>query len=428
MKGFTQKIIRQRKFFMVLPLLVVPFLTLIFWALGGGQGTAARTTNEMMAGLNLELPNAQFKNDEKAWDKLSLYQQAQRDSIKFNEAKRNDPYFRLPPLKVDQDTSKKKESGAINSSLGKKNHSMDDNEERIHRKLRELQKHIEANPDSEPIQAPKESEFQAQSKNSSQTNDIDRLESMMTMMQSGDQEDTEMKEVNEVLTKILDIQHPERVNARIKEQSQKNPKQVFGVSIGVDESVGLLQNEPSDDDSSYAEIEGTNQFFGIDVHQSVADVPKSFTAEIYDTQTLIAGSIIKLKLTGDIYVNGILIPRNQFVYGICALNGERLTIKINSVRSGNTILPVSMDVYDLDGLEGIYVPGALTRTVAKESSNQTISELQLNAMNPTLEVQAASAGIETAKSLLSKKTKMIKVTVKSGYKILLRDSSKSDNN
>jgi hypothetical protein len=36
-------------------------------------------------------------------------------------------------------------------------------------------------------------------------------------------------------------------------------------------------------------------------------------------------------------------------------------------------------------------------------------------------VQAASAGIEAAKTLLSKKSKLIKVTVKAGYQVLLRD-------
>src|SRR5687767_9302316 len=104
MKQHTQKFIQRRKFIMVLPLLAVPFLTMIFWALGGGQGLPAVAEEREKVGLNLALPNAQFKEDEKAWDKLSLYQQAQRDSIRYNEAKRNDPYFRLQTMKVDQDT------------------------------------------------------------------------------------------------------------------------------------------------------------------------------------------------------------------------------------------------------------------------------------------------------------------------------------
>src|SRR6187401_2981795 len=99
MKSNTQQFKQKRRFIMALPLLVTPFLTLIFWALGGGQGTASYGMKDKKAGLNLELPNAQFQKDDNSWDKLSLYQKAQRDSIKNNEAKRKDPYFKLRPLK-----------------------------------------------------------------------------------------------------------------------------------------------------------------------------------------------------------------------------------------------------------------------------------------------------------------------------------------
>ncbi|ULT42923.1 hypothetical protein KRR40_05090 [Niabella defluvii] len=33
----TPKMIRQRRFLLVLPMLALPFMTMIFWALGGGK-------------------------------------------------------------------------------------------------------------------------------------------------------------------------------------------------------------------------------------------------------------------------------------------------------------------------------------------------------------------------------------------------------
>src|SRR3954462_6235994 len=102
MKSHSQKFIQKRKFYMMLPVLVIPFLTMFFWALGGGQGIAnAKDTNAI--GLNLNLPEAKFNNEVSAWDKLSLYQKARRDSLKSNQAKKNDPYFRLSTLKVTED-------------------------------------------------------------------------------------------------------------------------------------------------------------------------------------------------------------------------------------------------------------------------------------------------------------------------------------
>jgi len=45
-----------------------------------------------------------------------------------------------------------------------------------------------------------------------------------------------------------------------------------------------------------------------------------------------------------------------------------------------------------------------------------------------LGAQAASAGIETARDLISKKVKLVKVTVKAGYQVLLRDEKQKQNN
>ncbi len=69
---------KQRKFYLVLPLLVIPFLTMAFWALGGGKGSGDPIQNAK--GLDTSLPQAQFQNESN--DKLALYQAAQRDSMR----------------------------------------------------------------------------------------------------------------------------------------------------------------------------------------------------------------------------------------------------------------------------------------------------------------------------------------------------------
>lgn len=405
---------------MVLPVLVMPFLTAIFWALGGGQGTAANTTQRERAGLNPELPNAQFDKDPTDWDKLSLYQKAKRDSIRYNEAKRIDPYFKLPPLKNSQDTIKgpRSGSGSINPSLGKRDPWIDENEERVNEKLTELYKSLNAS--SDPERKPRYESSEPDTEDTRFSNDIEKLEGMMEMMQSGNAADEEMQEIQSVLDKILDIQHPERVQGRLRAQQPDNPERVFGVSNGTNRDVGLIGQADEFPDLPPA---GLNRFYGLGRANAVHGVPESFAAEVYNVQTLISGAVIKMKLMTDIYVNGILVPENHFLYGVCALNGERLNVTINSIHYANQILPVSLSVFDLDGLEGIYIPGAIARDVAKQSSNQAVQGVHLNSLNPSLEIQAASAGIETAKNLIAKKARLIKVTVKAGYKVLLVDTS-----
>ncbi|MBK6993326.1 MAG: conjugative transposon protein TraM [Chitinophagaceae bacterium] len=39
-----------------------------------------------------------------------------------------------------------------------------------------------------------------------------------------------------------------------------------------------------------------------------------------------------------------------------SLNNERLEAEINSIRYGNSLFPVKLEIYDMDGLPGIYIP------------------------------------------------------------------------
>lgn len=59
--------------------------------------------------------------------------------------------------------------------------------------------------------------------------------------------------------------------------------------------------------------------------------------------------------------------------------------------------------------------------MAKSSADRSIQTLGVASLNDSWGSQAAEAGIEAAKSLLSKKVKLIKVVVKAGYQVLLYD-------
>jgi len=43
--------------------------------------------------------------------------------------------------------------------------------------------------------------------------------------------------------------------------------------------------------------------------------------------------------------------------------------------------------------------------------------------DPSIKAQAAATGLNTAKALISKKARQIKVMVKAGYKVLLKDQN-----
>ncbi len=420
MKPHSQKFIQKRKFYVILPVLVVPFLTMFFWALGGGKGIAsAKDTN--MIGLNLNLPDARFTNETNAWDKLSLYQKARRDSLKASRAKKNDPYFRLSTLKVTADTTRRdslKRKGFVNTSLGERKEPIDETEAKVYKKLEELQKQIDKPAHSSSAKTSAKKSAQKTNTHSAFESDVDRLESMMLMMQDGQQEDQEMQEINTVLNQILDIQHPERVKMRMQQVEKEKPS--LYADGKVSQNAVTLMGSQSDSKS--------NGFYGLEDMAIPVMEHNAIKAEVYGNQTLVNGAVIKLVLLQDISLTGVSIPRGTFVFGECSLTGERLEVDINSIQYNNSIYPVGLSLYDIDGLEGIYVPGAIARDAAKKSTNQTLQDVQLNSLDPSLEVQAASAGIEAAKGMLSKKTRLIQVTAKAGYKVLLLNKNNKSSN
>jgi hypothetical protein len=92
-KTLSPQLLRKRKLLIVLPLFVLPFVTLLFWALGGGKASEVQAQKQnSKQGLNMELPDANLKDD-KALDKLSYYEKAALDSAKLEELMKNDPYY-----------------------------------------------------------------------------------------------------------------------------------------------------------------------------------------------------------------------------------------------------------------------------------------------------------------------------------------------
>jgi len=437
MKPHTQKFLQQRRFYMFLPLLVTPFVTMIFWALGGGQGVTAQA-QPVQSGLNTELPGAHFDKEDELWDKFALYERAKRDSLKYEEARRNDPYYVTATLVAAQDTTITTDK--LNTSLGAKDKyaPMAENEHLINRKLAQLSRHLEGEP-SKP-ESPTASTTSSAINETSDTMspDVDRLEKMMQIMASSDTNDPEMQQIDGMLDKILDIQHPQRMRDKINNDRMTTAGNTYSVvpAKATDNinSMGNTDERPTQPMSMLDSLESafaaytaqlqTNGFYGLsDEVETKKESSNAFPAVIHDTQVIVSGSIVKLRLLSDIVINDQLIHANEFVFGVCTINGERLSININSIRDGNSLLPVALSAYDLDGMEGIYIPGAISRDVAKQAGSQSIQDVQLYSMDNSLEVQAATAGIEAAKGIFSKKTKLIKVTVKAGYQVLLQDTS-----
>lgn len=436
---------RKRKALMILPLLVIPFVALVFWGIGGGKAEKqnARTLSN---GLNAHLPGA--KLDDQPMDKLSMYQQATKDSIARQEAERFDPFERWMNNNIPQDAQQSdhpprypaEESpfspGADETNVpfatGKNKTNQDPNEAKVRARLTELEKLLAAHP-SDSV-TPSQKRVLPSENNDSEMEGLNSL--MQTVNASSGQQDTDLTQMNQMLSKILDIQHPSLVRERLKVASEKEKGRVFPVRAESKQAIvdDLLSPasvvEPDtliqrNGDSLVTQSVGTlsnNRFYEWGDSESETSINNAIAAVVHETQTLVTGSILELRLNQDIYVQGQLVPAGTSVFGETSLSGERLQCTISQIHYKDALFPVSLTVYDAkDGLPGIHVPGAISRDVAKQGTDQAIQSLQLATLDPSIGAQAAAAGIETAKNFLSKKTKLIKVTAKAGHPVLLLD-------
>lgn len=376
----TEKQNQSRKFWTFLPVLVVPFLTIIFWLMGGGSGGAAGVVKK--SGLNTQLPNGRGAKDS-AKDKLAFYVAADADSVKRKEQMRNDPYMQQSVRSLQQVTPSSQ---------------TDVEEQKIYARIASIQKQV-----NRSSQVPL-----------SKTEERQDLFSGPKPEPAQVQGDPEIAALNGTLEKILDIQHPERIKSRTEEKKT---------------TVFMVSREPGNTDDSFFGANDTangHELFYNEKAQAKDVNANAIPAVVHGTQMVQTGALVKFRLLSSMYVAGLQIPSGSFVYGIASLNNEQLTIHISSIGYGNNAFPVSLTVYSMDGLPGIYAPGSITREVAKQSTDQGLQSIGILNMDPSLKAQAAAAGIGAAKSLLSKKAKQVTVTIKAGYRVLLKDDNQQN--
>ncbi|WP_240618555.1 conjugative transposon protein TraM [Pedobacter yonginense] len=339
----NQKKKDPRKILLVLPLLLMPFLALAFYALGWGQGSPSGPAPRKE--ISTSLPNATFKK-EVPRDKMDIYQLGAKDSASKGS--------------LDQ----------ISERLGFRPTEKDPADQ-INEKLELLGKQISSTDNSGPVK-PVRREIRVPGMKS----DVDRLESLMSNMQSSKGEDAEMKQLSGMLEKVLDIQHPERVRDAYIRQVNDSPDSLF------------------------------------------AAIP----AVINRKQTVSQGSALELRLTDSLVINGIYLSKGQLLFGICNLTNQRLLLDIKTIRTGNRIIPVDLSVYGLDGIRGISAPDAVVGQAISGGADDAVRSLQFMTMDQSMGAQVAGAGIDAAKSLFSKKVKRVKIKFKPGYSVLLRNN------
>ena len=349
----------KRKLIMllVMPVFVLLFSALGFYALGGGHGTGTVDTAARNPGINTVLPGAQLQKDG-ATDKLSMYNKAQKDSA---AAKSHSAAGAFAALGWD---TAKFSKPPVNSAEA--------NEAKIRERLADINRQI-SHPQQPPV---KQVGSVSPVSDNSQSAQLDRLEKLLKQKQAETTvPDPQMQQLNSMLTKIQEIQNPGLVKEKLKNETAKQKT-----------------------DSAF----------------------KAIPAIIDGNQKVLNGGVVKLKLSDTVRINGMLLQKGQSLSGSCSVTNQRLLLEIKNIRLGTSIIPVNLTVFSLDGMAGIPAPEAEIGEAAGQGTAGALENMEFLSADYSLGTQAATAGISAAKGLLGKKARRVRVKLHGGQTVLLR--------
>ena len=145
------------------------------------------------------------------------------------------------------------------------------------------------------------------------------------------------------------------------------------------------------------------------------------------TTILREGDYVALRLLESVHIGELRIPRQSLLIAQAKFGGNRLHLLVKSLEIGGRIIPVKLSAYDLDGQEGIYIPGAEQVSALKEmganigGSVGTSFTFASSAKDQIIS-EAARGVMQGASQLLQKKLRTLQVTLKGGYRLFLVSS------
>ena len=172
------------------------------------------------------------------------------------------------------------------------------------------------------------------------------------------------------------------------------------------------------------------QSVGGGFHTAVGEAPaetsrNTIKACVHGDQTITSGQSVRLRLLEAMRVGKYVLPRNTLITGEGSIKGERLDIEILQVEHNGTIIPVELTVHDNDGQAGIFIPGSMEASAAKEMAanlgqnlGTSISITNQSAGDQLLS-EVGRGAIQGVSQYISKKMREEKVHLKSGYTLML---------
>ncbi|MDR1200325.1 MAG: conjugative transposon protein TraM [Tannerellaceae bacterium] len=250
---------------------------------------------------------------------------------------------------------------------------------------------------------------------------IQDLERQLTEKLEADKQLELIEKSYAIASKYMPNGQEQQQSAPIDTKEKIVPKPVSQVHKSV---ISLLSAPMSDDEFIDVFSKPRNMGFITAAGNETITDKNSIRASVYQTITISNGKEVQLRLQEPMRAGNMLIPANTILTGSAKIGGERLHITITSIQYADNVIPVEMEVYDMDGMQGIFVPNSDEVTAMKEiaANMGTSMGSSITITDDAGSQLAADLGrslIQGTSQFFSKKMREVKVTLKAGYKVLL---------
>lgn len=152
---------------------------------------------------------------------------------------------------------------------------------------------------------------------------------------------------------------------------------------------------------------------------------KLISAIIDQDITGYAGSRLRIRLLDDFMAGRNLIKQGTYLYAqISGFSGQRVMLTINSIMQDGHLLPVKLELYDNDGLPGLFVPASAFRDFTKDlggNAGQGMSIQQQADNNNQMVMSVVQKMFESTTTAVSKLIRQNKAKLKYNTIVYLID-------
>lgn len=176
---------------------------------------------------------------------------------------------------------------------------------------------------------------------------------------------------------------PEEMEERIRKEIEAETEKRYAALKPIDGKAELLPSPEIEDEQieivEKATVSGAGMFNTITSEANDADA-SLIKAMIDQTTKAQDGTRIRFKLLDDVTVQGLDIRKGSYLYGtVVGFGTQRVKVAVNSILVNGKFIKVKLAAYDIDGMEGFYVPASAFREFMRDAAARTTgTNLQIN--------------------------------------------------